>query len=147
MIIRDLSSAPVDVVVSIGHLLDHDVHAEAAARFAHEPGHHLLVAYDGDLAVGFVTGVQLTHPDKGTEMFLYELGVDPSARRRGVGRALVDALADVARAAGCYGMWVLTDRDNEAAMRTYTGAGGADVETTTMISWQFDQSAPTPPER
>ena len=44
-----------------------------------------------------VTGVETTHPDKGTEMFLYELAVDEAARDRGVGRALVAALADLAR--------------------------------------------------
>ena len=43
---------------------------------------------DDDRAVGFVSGVETTHPDKGTEMFLYELGVDDSARRQGVGRGI-----------------------------------------------------------
>jgi ribosomal protein S18 acetylase RimI-like enzyme len=61
----------------------------------------------------------MTHPDKGTEMFLYELGVDENARNRGVGTALVAALADRARRAACYGMWVLTDQDNDAAIRAY----------------------------
>ena len=67
----------------------------------------------------------MTHPDKGTEMFLYELGVDESARRQGVGRTLVQALAALAREQGCYDMWVLADADNEAAQATYTRAGGA----------------------
>ncbi|HZE00492.1 MAG TPA: GNAT family N-acetyltransferase, partial [Pseudonocardiaceae bacterium] len=53
-------------------------------------------------------------PDKGTEMFLYELGVDDRFRRRGIGKALVAALAELARESGCYGMWVLTDSDNWA---------------------------------
>ena len=61
----------------------------------------------------------MTHPDKGTEMFLYELGVDDAARGQGVGKALVAALRDLAEERGCYGMWVLTDADNEAALRTY----------------------------
>jgi ribosomal protein S18 acetylase RimI-like enzyme len=81
----------------------------------------------------------MTHPDKGTEMFLYELGVDESARGRGVGTALVAALADRARTAGCYGMWVLTDQDNVAAVRTYEAAGGTDPREQTMISWTFEE--------
>ena len=48
----------------------------------------------GDRPVGMISGVETTHPDKGTEMFLYELGVDEDARRRGVATALVNALAD-----------------------------------------------------
>ena len=37
---------------------------------------------DGELPVGMVTGVETTHPDKGTEMFLYELSVDVGPHRR-----------------------------------------------------------------
>ena len=74
--------------------------------------------------MGFVSGVEVTHPDKGTEMFLYELAVDEPFRRRGIGRALVERLAALARDAGCYGMWVITDDDNEAARATYEGTGG-----------------------
>jgi len=48
------------------------------------PGDDGLVAaashlFDGP--VGFVSGVEVTHPDKGTEMFLYELAVDETFRR------------------------------------------------------------------
>ena len=68
--------------------------------------------------------MEVTHPDKGTEMFLYELAVDEPFRRRGIGRALVERLAALAREAGCYGMWVITDKDNDAARATYEGTRG-----------------------
>jgi aminoglycoside 3-N-acetyltransferase I len=77
--------------------------AEATRRFLSEPGHHLLAAFDGEEAVGMVSGVEMTHPDKGTEMFLYELGVAEHARNRGIGRRLVSELATMARERGCYG--------------------------------------------
>lgn len=68
-------------------------------------GHHLLFAYDDDgHVIGMISGVETTHPDKGTEMFLYELGVSPPVRRRGVATALVRALGAVAQARGCYAM-------------------------------------------
>ena len=66
------------------------------SRFLAEPGHHLLLAYVDETAAGFVSGVETTHPDKGTEMFLYELAVDVPFRRRGIGRTLVSALAEIA---------------------------------------------------
>jgi ribosomal protein S18 acetylase RimI-like enzyme len=118
--------------------------ATATQRFLADPTHHLLVAYDNeDQPLGFVTGVEVTHPDKGTEMFIYELAVDPDARRRGVGRSLVEALGDVARANGCYGMWVLADDDNDAALATYRAAGGRPTSRPVMIDWDLGESAGT----
>ena len=135
--IRRLGPGDDALVVAAEHLFDGPARPDATARFLAEPGHHLLVAYDGERPVGMVTGVETTHPDKGTEMFLYELAVDEADRGRGIGRALVRALADVARAAGCYGMWVLTDDDNPAAVRAYTAAGGALEPLTRLIAWTF----------
>ena len=96
---------------------------ELVSRFVQERTHHLLAAYIDDAPVGFVSGVEMTHPDKGTEMFLYELGVDDAARRQGIGTALVRALATKARDLGCQGMWVLTDEDNVSAQWFYGRAG------------------------
>jgi ribosomal protein S18 acetylase RimI-like enzyme len=137
MIIRDLSDGPASEIATLSHLLDQPAEADAIARFVAEPNHHLFVAYDRDEAVGFVTGVETTHPDKGTEMFLYELAVDERSRNRGIGTALVAKLAQTARARGCHGMWVLTDQDNEAAVRTYAAAGATEREDTVMLSWTF----------
>jgi len=123
-------------------LFDDAPRGDATERFLSEPGHHLLIAYVGDQAAGFVTGVEMTHPDKGTEMFLYELGVDEAHQRRGIGRALVSALAALARQRGCYGMWVLTDDDNAAALAAYRGAGGIVGETSRMLSWEFSDEGP-----
>jgi ribosomal protein S18 acetylase RimI-like enzyme len=88
-------------------------------------------------AVGFVSGVETTHPDKGTEMLLYELAVAEDARNRGVGRSLVAALADLARERGCYGMWVLTDDDNPAAVKAYEAAGGRQEPLARLIAWEW----------
>lgn len=119
-------------------LFDHDVRDEAVHRFLHDPTHHLLLARDdAGAVVGFVSGVETTHPDKGVEMFLYELAVDPAAHRRGHGRALVSALAGLARERGCYGMFVLTDDDNDAAKATYRAAGAGPAEPTIMLGWTF----------
>ena len=84
-----------------------------------------------------MSGVEVTHPDKGTEMFLYELAVDEAHRRQGIGTALVQVLRDLARERGCYGMWVLTDDDNAAAGATYRKAGGEIEGQPLMFSWRF----------
>jgi ribosomal protein S18 acetylase RimI-like enzyme len=138
MNIRPLGFGDDAAVAAAEHLFDGHVDAEATARFLADHNHHLLVAYDdAERPVGFVTGVETTHPDKGTEMFLYELGVDEPARRGGIGRALVKALAALAQKRGCYGMFVLTDDDNVAALATYRSAGGVSPSRQVMLEWDL----------
>jgi ribosomal protein S18 acetylase RimI-like enzyme len=128
-------------VTEAGHVFDEALQPDALKRFLADPTHHLLIAYSGDEAAGFVSGVEITHPDKGTEMFLYELSVETAHRHHGIGTALVNALADLARANGCYGMWVLVDDENAAAAATYRKADG-DVESQPlMFSWRFQRQA------
>jgi ribosomal protein S18 acetylase RimI-like enzyme len=105
-------------------LFDGVIAPDASQRFLASPGHHLLLAHYDDATepVGFITGVEMTHPDKGTEMFIYELGVDEAHRRRGIASALVFGLAELAKEGGCYGMWVGVDSDNHAALATYRKA-------------------------
>ncbi|GGQ42840.1 GNAT family N-acetyltransferase [Couchioplanes azureus] len=122
-------------VLRAADLFDGPPLPDATEKFLAAPGHHLLLAYDEDRAVGMVSGVEMTHPDKGTEMFLYELGVAPHARLQGIGTALVEALAAIARERGCYGMWVGTEQDNEAAQRTYRRAGANEEEPFLLLSW------------
>jgi ribosomal protein S18 acetylase RimI-like enzyme len=136
--ITHLGPGDSERVTAAVHLFDHPPRPEAVRRFLADPNHHLLLATEGGRAVGFISGVELTHPDKGTEMFLYELAVDDSHRRQGVGTALTTALRDLARARGCYDMWVLTDADNEAALGTYRKSGAAEESTNVMLTWPIE---------
>ncbi|MHB8470324.1 MAG: GNAT family N-acetyltransferase [Gaiellaceae bacterium] len=122
-------------------LFDRPPTAAGAATFFGKPGHHLLVAFDGgDVPVGFVSGVETAHADKGIEMFLCELAVAEEHRNRGIGRALVRSLAELARELGCYGMWVAAEPDNAAALATYGTAGAAPPEAAVTLEWVFDQA-------
>ncbi|MFD3523692.1 GNAT family N-acetyltransferase [Streptomyces sp. NPDC058653] len=124
-------------LVAAPQLYDRAPRAEWAERFLAAPGHVLLMAYVEGVAVGFVSGVEMLHPDKGVEMCLYELSVDEPYRRRGIGRALTEALADIARGRGCYDMWVGVDTDNEPALATYRAAGARDEGRFAMLTWEF----------
>ncbi|MEU2926101.1 GNAT family N-acetyltransferase [Streptomyces sp. NPDC007251] len=124
-------------VTAAEHLFDHPVRPEWAERFLTTAGHHLLLAYEEGAVAGFVSGVETVHPDKGAEMFLYELAVGEPYRRRGIGRALVLRLAALARERGCYGMWVGVDAGNDVALAAYRSAGGKGDGTCTVVTWDF----------
>lgn len=142
MIVRALGRGDDAAVVAAQHLFDGPADADATGRFLAQSGHHLLVAYDRDeQPLGFVSGVEVIQPDKGTEMFLYELGVDEPVRRRGIGRALVEALTALARERGCVGMFVFVDDDNVAALATYRSAHGSEASRPVMIEWELDEPA------
>jgi ribosomal protein S18 acetylase RimI-like enzyme len=109
-------------VLAAADLFDEEPSERWTAAFLAREGHHLLLAFEGDLAVGFVSGVETIHPDKGIELFVYELGVHEDHRRRGVAHALLDRLEALARERGCRGLWVATEPDNVAALATYRAA-------------------------
>jgi ribosomal protein S18 acetylase RimI-like enzyme len=140
MELRWMTPVDADAVSAARHLFDHEVRLEWVEHFLAQPDHHLCIAYASGEPSGFVSGVELTHPDKGTEMFLYELAVDDGFRGRGIGKALVAALTDLARERGCYGVWVLTDSDNSAAVRSYKSAWISDSSEQLMLSCSLDHA-------
>lgn len=135
--IRRLGPDDEAAVLAAGHLFDHPPSPEWTTAFLAAGVHHLLVAFDGDRATGFVSCVEMVHPDKGRELFLYELSVAEDARRRGIGRRLVDAALDLARQLGCYGAWTATEADNVAALETYRAAGAVADPTTVTEVWDW----------
>jgi len=50
------------------------------------------------------------------------------------------ALAALAKARGCYGMWVGVDVDNVAALATYRRAGAQEETPCVVQSWGFSKS-------
>ncbi|MFE5945195.1 GNAT family N-acetyltransferase [Streptomyces sp. NPDC056480] len=135
-------AATVAELLAAGHLYDDPPREDWATRFLTAPGHLMLIAYAEDgFPAGFVSGIEMLHPDKGAEMCLYELSVDEAHRRRGVGRALTKALVAEARERGCRGVWVGVDTDNDPALATYRSAGAADEGVFSMRGWVFTEDA------
>jgi ribosomal protein S18 acetylase RimI-like enzyme len=111
-------------------VFDDPIDAQRAAEFLADPWHHLAVAIEDGLVVGFVSAVHYIHPDKPRpELWINEVGVAETHRRRGVATQLLRAVFGVARRVGCAEAWVLTDRANTAAMRLYAAAGRTEAPT------------------
>lgn len=127
--IKILRKGDEDVLEHVADdLFDDLLDARATTAFLSDPRHHLAVALDGELVVGFASAVLYEHPDKPRpELWINEVGVAPTHQRLGLGRRVIDALLAVAREARCAEAWVLTDRGNRAAMRLYASAGGEEA--------------------
>jgi GNAT superfamily N-acetyltransferase len=125
-------------------VFDEAIDAEAARAFVADPRHHVAVAIDGGVVIGFVSGVHYFHPDKPRpEMWINEVGVAPTHQGRGVGKELLRAFLDAARGMGCVAAWVLTDRENAPAMRLYAAGGGVpEPPSTTMFTFRLGPDRP-----
>jgi len=107
-------------------VFDDPIDPAAAATFLSDPRHHLAVAIDDGIVVGFASAVTYVHPDKPrSELWINEVGVATTHQRRGIGRLVLAALLDVGRREHCSEAWVLADRSNTAAREFYASLGGA----------------------
>jgi len=126
--IKRLGPTDVDVLTHVAaDVFDDPIVTSSAQEFLNDPRHHLVVALDGDLVVGFVSGVIYLHPDKpAPELWINEIGVTPTHQRQGIGKMLLQSILKDARQSGCAEAWVLTERGNTAAMAMYTSVGGVE---------------------
>jgi ribosomal protein S18 acetylase RimI-like enzyme len=101
-----------------------DVLRDVAARTRHG---RVLVAARGDRLLGTVTyappGAELSETDDPGAATIRMLAVDPAARHRGVGEALVRECVRLARADGCTSIVLLTRTSMTAARRLYERLG------------------------
>jgi ribosomal protein S18 acetylase RimI-like enzyme len=127
VVVKVLQRGDDHVLMNVAaEVFDKPVDAGLTREFLEDPRHHIAVAIDDGLVVGFASGVHYIHPDKPAELWINEVGVAPTHRRRGFGKGVVRALLEVGRAHSCKVAWVLTDRSNLAAMALYTSVGGTE---------------------
>ncbi|GAB7052252.1 GNAT family N-acetyltransferase [Catenuloplanes indicus] len=96
-----------------------------SALFGVPPLAWLLLAVDGEEVVG-LAAYSFLWPAAGSthSLFLKELYVRPSRRRRGVGASLMGRVRDIAEARpGCGRVEWQADRDNPVAQAFYRGLG------------------------
>jgi len=102
-------------------LFDNPIDPALAKEFLADSRHHIAVALDPSidaspatspepssvasldtfLVVGFASGVHYLHPDKPPELWINEVAVSPTHRRRGLGKTLLRAQECAPRAVAC----------------------------------------------
>jgi ribosomal protein S18 acetylase RimI-like enzyme len=132
--IRILEAGDEAVLANVAPgVFDNDVDPGLSREFLRDARHHLAVALDGGLVVGFASAVDYVHPDKPRELWINEVGVAPSHQRQGLGRQLLRAMLDLGGRLGCRDAWVLTSPANGPAVRLYEAAGGTDLADAPMM--------------
>ena len=106
--------------------------AELAREFLADPRHHIGVAVDDGIVVGFVSAVHYAHPDKPNELWINEVAVAPTHRNRGLAKKIIQEVLAHGQTLGCEPAWVLTDTDNKAALALYAAAGGKELSRNTV---------------
>jgi ribosomal protein S18 acetylase RimI-like enzyme len=138
--LKRLAPADTAELVAAAELFDSPPVEEAARRYLSDDRCVLLLAYDGPDVAGYIRGTLLPQIETARQqLFLYEIAVAPPFQRRGIAKALINALAAIAREAGCNEMFVFTNRSNPAAMRLYATTGGViEADDEQMFVYNFD---------
>jgi len=124
---RILRTGDEHILTSVApDVFDNPINPAFTKEFLADPRHHLAVAIDDGLVVGFASAVHYIHPDKAPQLWINEIAVAPTHQRRGFGKAMLRLLFEVGKAHHCTEAWVLTDRLNPAAMALYASVGGTE---------------------
>lgn len=87
-----------------------------------DPDHRMTcrLAWDDGAPVGFAIHHQHCSTwVPGDDLYLEDLFVAPTARGKGIGRALIEDLIDIGRRKGCFRLYWNTNHDNAAARKLY----------------------------
>jgi ribosomal protein S18 acetylase RimI-like enzyme len=138
--IRLLGTSDAHVLDNVApDVFDRPIDPRWTREFLADNRHHVVVALDGDLVVGFASAVHYVHPDNGPDLWINELGVAPTHQGRGIGRQVMAAILARGRALGCGEAWVGTEETNAAARKLYHSSGGVEDEDR-FITYTFDLS-------
>jgi ribosomal protein S18 acetylase RimI-like enzyme len=121
---------PDDLATLLGvdeGLFDNPLDPAESAAFLADTANLLLLAFDGDIAVGMLTATFLRHPDKPLSLFIAEVGTREGWERQGIATALVTRALGTARACGAHGVWLGTESDNAAAISLYRALGAKEI--------------------
>ncbi len=91
---------------------------------------HVIVAdVDSDVVGGLLAYELPMFKQETSEMYLFELGVKKTHRRKGVATALIDALKEICREKKIGVMFLEAWADNTPALKLYERTGGEGKET------------------
>ena len=100
-------------------VFDEAIDPELLRAYLRQPGHLMVLAFEGTLVVGQCAAVLHRHPDKPVELYIDEVGTATSHLRQGIAIALMEEMFRWGRELGCTEAWLGTELDNTAAKALY----------------------------
>ncbi len=123
-------------------VFDDPVIQQVAEQFLGDPRHHLAVAIDGNLVVGFASGVHYLHPDKPhPEFWINEVGVAPAHQAQGWAKRSCTLCCKLRRAWVALKPGCLPSATTSPRMRLYQSIGGDEApDETVMFTFRLDRT-------
>lgn len=126
----------LDLLLSVAEgIFDGPVRPDQARAFVEDSGHLLVLALEAEKPVGFASAVINLHPDKDPILFISEVGVIETHRRKGFARQLMNYMIKLADDKGCQGIWLATEGDNTAARALYQSLQGREIKDVIVYDW------------
>jgi ribosomal protein S18 acetylase RimI-like enzyme len=116
-----------------GKALSAEARENLIPGMARHGGARVFLAYEGQRPVGLAICFQGFSTFRAKPLInIHDIAVDPEFRGRGIGRALLAAVQENARASGCCKVTLEVRSDNHRAMAAYRRAG---FESTQPETW------------
>lgn len=120
-------------------VFDNPIDQQQLAKFVSDPRHFMVLALEAGVVVGMASGVEYFHPDKQPQMWINEVGVASTHRRRGIGKALTQWLVCRAKSRGCVYAWLGTDKDNVAGQACFASVPGVEsAQPFLLYEWNLE---------
>lgn len=103
----------------------HFIVEESARQFLLDSKNWLFACIEQDKIIGFAYGYELNRLDsKGNMLYIHEVGVLPQYHRQGIGRSLIEKLAEITAKLGICRFFLSTQKSNLPACALYEKCGG-----------------------
>ena len=109
-----------------------------------KPEFWAIAAVRNDTVVGGLTAhtLMMTNSPR-SEVFIFDIAVEPCSQRKGVGRRLVEVLCEQSAAGGIDTVFVATDNDDSHALDFYRSLGATD-SSVTIFSFEWPKHPDEP---
>ena len=106
-------------------VFDDPVDPARVVDYLADPGNLMVLAVAGDTVVGRVAAAIHRHVDKPADLYIDELTVADTHRRRGLARKLIAEVTGWASERGCADCWLAAEAGNTIAQALYASLGTA----------------------